>query len=114
MFDLDTLTCSHVRLHEAQVRAARAQLWLILPLAVGVFALMAWWADPGRVAAYAPWALLASLLMIAAVLGYALIKGHEAGSAARELSAFHNQVLIAKDDHECEDPNAHTAPASAG
>ena len=105
MLDLESLTLSHVRLHDAQLRAARAQLWLIVPLAVGVFALMAWWANPVPAAtAYAPVALLASLLVIAAALGYALVKGNEAGFAARELTSFHNLVLAAQQD-EGEDPD---------
>src|SRR4029079_2691652 len=99
MLDLESLTLAHVRLHDAQLRAARAQLCLLVPLAVGVFALMTWWAHPAPAAtAYAPVALLASLLIIACALGYALVKGHEAGFAARELMSFHQLVLSAQDE----------------
>lgn len=105
MLDFETVTCSHLRLHYAQARVARTHLWLIIPLACGVFAVTAWWAAPAPAAQYAPLAALACLLVVAAGMAYALAQGCHAGSAARELSAFHNQVLAAREDHEEETPD---------
>lgn len=99
MVTLETISCSHLRLHDGIDRATRRLVWAILPGFTAAFAVMAWWGN----ASYTVWApllLLASLASLGILLATALTAIGDAGIAARELAAFHDQVIEAQEEEE--------------
>lgn len=91
--DLETITCTHIAIHEALANLRKAILTMIIPLAVALYTVMAWWGDPLTREPLLPLLLLACVIAVAAVAGYGYAQWTDASIAARELTGLHNQVL---------------------
>jgi hypothetical protein len=102
VLDLEALTCSHLRLHDALHRAIRLLAWTLLPGFTAAFAVMAWWGDAASTS-WAPLMLLASLAVLGILASMAAAALGTAGIAARELSSFHDTVLQQHDDERDSD-----------
>lgn len=99
MLILEIISCSHLRLHDGIDRCTRRLVWAILPLFTAAFAVMAWWGNPSNTT-WAPLLLLASVATLGILLALALTALGDVGIAARELSAFHDQVVQTSEEEE--------------
>lgn len=100
LFDLDTITCTHFRVHDALRRLRKILTMVVIPVFIALFVIMAWTASPAAAIPLGPWVLLAAVASIGALVVYAFMAVQELWADVRALSAFHNQVLQASDDDD--------------